>query len=350
MSYEGKNVTVEDTTVTIKAESAATARELAANAERGLISAEGSGGQKAAVKVDGSIRWWGRIVDTLGVRSLHVISFVALGLACVFMWKSGQNLTGIKGAGWLFSIFLVLVVIGAKVGAGRWGKAVRVNSSDKKWWMGLTVLLVVISALFGLAFQAGVTANQETGKSAVVSELRSVKTEIGELQISLLRVQNDLNFPVQSAEALTLRMEGILNRDPGNARGEPSGRPLADWVEYGTDDFCRGTSYYKTTLPYCEQLLDLQELVQVRTDFEKGQSRLDKLRTRERELLDSRSVLQVSSASALGEVFGGDIQGGWLSALILLLPGAFFMLVIDILMVGAAWLAYRFPNGVEDAP
>lgn len=347
MSYKGKNVEVDGTTVTIKASSAATAREIAAGAEQGLIEAEGTKGQKAAAKVDGSAKAVGAIVDTLGVRSLHVISFVALFLACMFMWKSGQNLTGIKGAGWLFSVFLVLVAIGAKIGAGRWGKAVRLKSYDRNWWAGLTVGLVLISALFGLAFQAGVTVSQETGKSAVVSEMRSVKSEIADLQLSLTRAQNDLSFPVQSAEALRLRFDGILARDPGNARGEPSGKPLGEWVEYGTDNFCRGTSYYKTTLPYCEQLLDLREQIAVRESFEADTARLADLRDREAALLNDRASMQVSSAGAIGQVFGGNMQGSWLSALIYLLPGMLFILVIDILMVGSAWLAYRFPNGVE---
>jgi len=335
MSIEGKGVSVDGTTVTIRTDSEATARDIGAAAERERLANDGTRGERSAAWFDGWLTGAGKWFDKLDARLLHLVSWAAALVGMFIGWQAGQNLSAVKNAGIFFSVAFVALVFAGKYAAGRWGRDARAKRDSQNAWQAVTIAAFVLCVISGSAVQIGAEANQDSGRAALVAQNNILKAEISGLQAQIFNAEDDLSFPASSSKVLQRSFEAALARDPRRADGQPSGKALGEWVDYGTDTFCRGSSYYKNE--FCPDLIDQERALLIRIDYETAQKALAQKREQQVGLLVQ---IQSSSQSTFGAVsnrMGGEI-------LILILIGLLITLMVDGVAFGTAFMAYRYPE------
>lgn len=335
MKYEGKGVEVDGTTVTITTDSEATARGIAAAAERDRLKAEGGRGERAAAGLDGFLSGAGKMADKLDARVLHVVAWAATIVGCFLAWKAGQNLSSLKEASDLFSIALVALVLGGKYAAGRAGREYDKGSQQRGVWLGVTSAIFFAAVLSGAGVNISAEMNRDSGRDVLLAQSQTLRAEISDLQAEQMQYQQDLLLPMTPVDVLESRLEAKLKLDPMNQSGAPSGKALSEWLDYGTDEFCRGSNYYKNR--YCPDILDMQAGLDLRRAYEATIANIDVKRAANSAILDKLANSQFSTFGAVSEKLGGAL-------LYIMLVGAFMTFIVDGVAFGAAFLAYRYPE------
>ncbi|MEL7231400.1 MAG: hypothetical protein AAGJ85_02695 [Pseudomonadota bacterium] len=350
MSYHGSKVrTDKDGNIVVRGDgmSEATRRQVISEIEHGMVSSHGS-------VIDKATNWLDEVSDGLGKMaqrfSFNVLSWILLVIGSLFAFNAGLGMIGeTKDATGIlrlaFAFFAVAIVFVAKFSGGRWGKAKRLRQPHGLW-KGLAVSGVAVSAVFALSLVSSIEQNQSTGKSALIEQVRSVRAELSTVQTNIMRAESDLLFPALPSSTLTMQMEAKLSLAPARADGASSGRSLADWVEYGTDGFCRGSSFYKDT--YCPDLLDLQSQIDVRKAYEANVQRQGDLIARKDALTAEISGIRTGGISALQNQVGDAGMSGVLSLLLQALIIFGTVTLIDLACVGTAYIHARYPRGIED--
>lgn len=306
-------------TVSVKAESAATARELAADLETRVRTAEGGWGAKANAKLANSLNRFDETLGIYGDRMLQILRdallLCAMALAA-FAWF--RILPGYEP---LMAAIGMLIVFAMKTAAGRLDKA------EQEGDTGLRSLLVVIiiggfilEVGASLSLQAASAVDRETGREDINSEIRALESERNMLQITLASV------PSAPSTAIDQRIEALMLTAAVNSRGDQLPRKVGDVI-----GDCKGNSYYVRI--YCPTLLELQAERDQAIAYELAQSRFAEIAPRISALQASRP--SASSTFALAAK-GGD-SAWWLS---LVIPMT-LTIVLNATMLLLAYLAGR---------
>ena len=269
------NIKVEGDKVIIEGGDDNTAKQIAAVAANERIRAEGSFGDKVAAGADKVMDALGSLVDAFGQRTFYAVSWFALAIGCILAWQSGKNVTGIKGAQEAFAVFAVILVIATKFAGGRWGKASRLEHESRVWWRNMAIVGLSVSALFGLALQSSVEMNKQTGFATDLQQLRANQARLNEASLEKLALEESPLFPAASAKLLQAQMDRALSAKAMNFNNEWAKKSVGEMIDHGSETFCRGSSYYKDK--YCPDILDLNEQLIMRTDFEDLKSEISKL-------------------------------------------------------------------------
>lgn len=291
-------------TVTIRAESEATARELAAEMETRVRQAEGGPGakinsflSKSADRLDETLGIYG------GVRLLAIIRDALLVCAmtiAVFAWlrilPGYEILLGTVGA---------LITFAMKSAAGRIYEAEQEGDENLR---GMLVLVMgaglILEVMASSSLQAYTAVQAETGRADVDSEIHRLDQERQTLLIKLARV------PDGSSEAIEERISAFLANPMVNREGSQLTKTVGSLVDE-TD--CKGNSYYVGI--YCPTYLELKGEYQTALSYEQDKARFDQVGEQITKLQTMRP--QGSSTFALASKMAGA-DSKWL--LVLLVP------------------------------
>ncbi len=331
---ETDKVKVEGDTVTIKAGSAATAREIGAKAEDDLLKKEGG----IAGLIDRLLDGAGNVVDTIGRPSFQWIAWALALVGSVIAFISWSRFLPVKDLAWLFGSVGVCIILGTKLSSGRW--ATSLNASDKeqaKFWGSLAFAGLVVNFIAAFAFQAAVTSDQETGAHDADVQIAQLEREARQLNFELGSMQK----PPDTAEALQFDLDLALKQQALTNAGEPARLTVAEVIGWGSEDYCMpGGNYASYVDRYCPDIIDLQRNLQRRIAYEKVVADRDAKNAEAKALRDSRP--ETSSSTALGRQLAAE-GGAWRQNL----PGALLMLLIELAMVVAAFTAKRHPKGIR---
>jgi hypothetical protein len=329
----GERSDIDGTTVVIHADTEAGARAAAAAAESARLDAEGSPEEKAKYWIDRRLDGVGAMNSAAMRNTAHILAWVFLLIGGAFAWQAGSNLWALDELKPAFGAFAVGVVASAKFAAGRWAKALNDgNASAAAMFRNVAIICVLASAALGFSLQGANMVNRQTGAT-------TIKVQIEDYEGSLRRMRaeaDEIDRPREAAAQIERELQALLARSAINFDGRPAPFNVAGAVEHGTETFCRGSSFYKNK--YCPDILDLQGALEARQIYEQ---KITDIRMTEQMISDLRAqTTHLSGAEAIGQTLG--VSGLWGAAL-----GALLILLIDMFMVGAAYVAHRYPRGVE---
>lgn len=330
---ETDRVKVEGNTVTIKAESSETAREIGAAAEDDLLRKEGG----VAGWIDRALDAMGNITDTIGRPSFGWIAWALAVVGSVIAYISWSRVLPSKDLAFLFGIVGVCILIGTKLASGR--AATALNGSDAQqasYWGWFTFSGLLVNFIAALAFQAAVTADQQTGAYDADVNISNLEREARTLTFQAEQMQK----PPDTLDALQFDLELALKQQAINNGGEPTRLTVSEVIAWGTDNYCLpGGNYASYVDRYCPDVVELDRKVQRRAAYDKVIGNRDAKNAEAKALRASRP--KTSSSSALGSQLAAD-GGTWRKNI----PGAIMMLIIELAMVLAAFTAKRHPKGV----
>lgn len=289
-------------TITVTTESAATARELAAELETRVRTTEGGPGakinnflSKSADRLDETLGIYG------GVRLLAIIRDALLVCAmtiAVFAWL--RILPGYE---------ILLGTVGALITFAMKSAAGKIYEAEQEGDMNLrTMLFAVMLAGLGLevmassSLQAYTAVQAETGRQDIDDEIKRLDQERQTLLIQLARV------PDGSSAALAERISAFEATPMVNAKGTQLTKTVGSlWAE--TE--CKGNSYYVGI--YCPTLLELRGEMQAAQAYETAQKRFEEIGPQITALQAQRPTGSSTFALAT-KVAGADTK--WLLALL----------------------------------
>ncbi len=306
-------------TVTVKTESAATARDLAADLETRVRAAEGGFGAKINNRLANSLNRFDETMGIYGDRMLQILRdallMCAMALAA-FAWY--RILPGYEP---LMATIGMLIVFAMKTAAGRLDKAEQ--EGDKGLHRLLVLIIIggfVLEVGASLSLQAAAAVDRETGREDINSEIRALESERNMLQITLASV------PSAPVTAIDQRIEALKLTAAVNTQGTQLNRKVGDLI-----GDCKGNSYYVRI--YCPTLLELEAERDQALAYEAAQARFAEIAPKISQLQASRP--SASSTFALAQK-GGD-SAWWLS---LVIPMG-LTVVLNATMLLLAYLAGR---------
>lgn len=253
-------------TVTVTADSEATARELAAELETRVRKTEGGPGAKINNWLSNSAN---RLDETLaiygGVRLLAIIRDALLVCAmtiAVFAWlrilPGYEILLGTVGA---------LITFAMKSAAGKIYEAEQQGDKNLRGMLLLVMAAgLVLEVMASSSLQAYTAVQAETGRADVEAEIHRLDQERQTLLIKLAKV------PDGASAAIAERISAYQATPMVNREGSQLTKTVGSlWDETG----CKGNSYYVGM--YCPTLLELQSDYQTALDYEKAQRRFDEI-------------------------------------------------------------------------
>lgn len=331
----GDGVNLDGKTLTIQAESEATAREMLAAATATKVKAEGTLLDKAALGVS---RQFDGLAALSNKASRNTVDLLAWALAIVggfFAWVAGTNLWSNEALAPFFGAFGVIVLILGKVSATRWAKAS--NREDKggvNMYRAAAVICLCVSFLLGFSLQSSTSINRESGALANKEQIQA-----NEASIRRQRLEADaLDRPRETAVQIEAELESMFSRPAVNYNGANARFNIAEAVERGTDTYCRGSTYYKNK--YCPDLLDLEGALKARKAYRERMDAITDLENATTALRANHDT--VSSAEAFGKMLAGTGENanaktaGFMALLILF---------VDFIMYAASYFAAWRPQG-----
>ncbi|MEL7112108.1 MAG: hypothetical protein AAGK93_04085 [Pseudomonadota bacterium] len=333
---ETDKVKVDGDTVTIKAKSADTARQIGAAAEDELLKKEGG----ISGFIDRVLDGMGNVVDTIGRPSFQWIAWALALVGAVIAFISWSRFLPSKDLAWLFGSVGVCIILGTKLSAGRWASALNEKDGEQtRFWSSLAAAGLLINFIAAFAFQAAVTADQETGAHDTDIQISQLEREIRQLNFEL----NSAQKPADSAEALQFDLDLALKQQALTNEGNPARLTVGEVIGWGEDEYCMPGGRYASYIDrYCPDVIDLHRDLQRRIAYEKVVADRDAKNVQVQALRDSRP--KTSSSTALGQQLAAE-GGAWRQNV----PGAILMLIIELAMVVAAYTAKRHPKGVRKA-
>lgn len=306
-------------TVSVKAESAATARELAADLETRVRSAEGGWGAKANAKLANSLDRFDETLGIYGDRMLQILRdallLCAMALAA-FAWF--RILPGYEP---LMAAIGMLIVFAMKTAAGRLDKAELEGDTGLR-----SLLIIIIVGGFilevgaSLSLQAASAVDRETGRTDINDQIKALENERNLLQITLV------SAPTAPSSAIDQRIEALMLTAAVNTQGTQLNRKVGDLI-----GDCKGNSYYVRI--YCPTLLELQADRDKALAYETAQSRFAAISP---EIAALRAERPDASSTFALAAKGGD-SAWWLS---LVIPMT-LTIVLNATMLLLAYLAGR---------
>lgn len=327
---KGANTEIGDDglTVTVKTESEATARELAADLETRVRTAEGGFGAKFNNKLANSLNRFDETLGIYGDRMLQILRDVltvcAMALAA-FAWF--RILPGYEP---LMAVIGMAIVYAMKTAAGRLDKAEREGDIGLRNLLGVVIVGgLILEVLASLSLQAASSVDRETGRTDVNSQIEMLQSE--ERRLSIRQMGPNPGVPAQM-EALvnSYRATPMVNR-AGSQLTRTVGE-MADATDCNPDSEAgrRERTYIGM---YCPTLRELQGQVEAAKAFEHDSARLEAIPAEIQKLQASRP--SASSTFALAQK-GGD----WAWLLSIAIPLG-LTVALNLTMLLLAYLAGR---------
>jgi hypothetical protein len=339
-----ERVEVEGSTVTIRADSEATAREIAAAADRDRIKREGGVSERIDQKFD-SI---GDVVDGLfGRPAMGILGWVLATVASVMAFLSFERLAPSVAMQVLFGIVGVVFVAAQKVGAARWAKADNMKADSLAnfyRWMTFGAMAIVFAV--SVAYQSAVSADVDSGATGIDTKIETLERAIREAEYDA----GEMVRPQDPQETLRRDLDRRLARPAKNRDGAPAGFTVGEAVgagERGEDGlmpatFCMPNTGRQTYIDReCPDLIDMEKGLQRRIAYDQAIAAIDKKKLEVETLAKTKP--KKSSALELGETFGKD---GKLAGFIL---SAAWLAFIEAFMVFFVYVSKRHPKGVTEA-
>ncbi|MBA4337971.1 MAG: hypothetical protein C0421_03905 [Hyphomonas sp.] len=334
---KGERASVDGQTVTIITQSAATAREIAALAEAERLKREGGllGWASAGIEEIGD--GVALVAQKIGRGTFEIIANALMVVGGLIAFVSWSRLLPIKSDEISFAIGCVgvAIIVGAKVCAGRWAK--ELNEGDRPaadTWKRWAIAGVIVDAIAALAFSAAVVEDEKTGRIDYNVQIESLETEAKKIEFRA----GDLDRPNTTAELLTLDLDQLLNQTARNREGTATGKPVREWIGWGTDTYCitsGNNTYYVDK--YCPDIADAHRALLKRQAYEAELAKADDLRAQADALRAARP--EASSGAALGDMLATEDRP-WTKAVVPML----LMLIILVVMVTTAFIAKRNPK------
>lgn len=340
-------VNVEGREVHIIADSEATARQIAALADREVVLAEGSRAQK----ID---NWFDAFGD--GLESLvRNVNRPALGIfAWVFAIVGGVMAYMGFGAlfpalDWLFGIVGVVIVLAVKLFVARWARADNMGLPKvAQTYMYLAFGGMALILIVSVAFQAQVSEDVDTGAAAIHEAVEREDSAIRDLEFQV----DQMVRPPDTAELLLRDIDRRLGQTAQNRDRELTDFPIGQAVGAGPRDengllpntFCMPNKPMQFYLDkYCPDLVDMEKGLQRRLAYEKE---LARIAVRKADNDARRNGLPKKSSSlAFAERAGGGADVNLWGILFVALA----MLFVEAGMVICQYFSKRHPKGVTEA-
>lgn len=298
---KGANAVIGDdgVSVTVKTESEATARELAAHLETQVRTAEGGPGAKFNSWLKKSLDRFDETLGLYGDRSLNIIRDVLL--ICAMAMAAFAWYRVLPGYEILMCVIGMAIVYAMKYCAGRLDKAIVSKNGFAPFYGLIIVVGLIIEVLASSSLQAFTAVEQETGRLDIDKEISRLENERNMLQINLARV------PSAPASAIDQRIEALKLTPAVNSSGTQLTKRVGDLV-----GDCKGRSYYVTI--YCPTLIELQAERDSALAYEQAKARFDEINPEINALTAKRP--HTSSTFALAsKASGGDVTW-WMSLVI----------------------------------
>lgn len=333
---KGERASVDGQTVTITTQSAATAREIAALAEAERLKREGGALGKAGAFIEEVGDGLAVVSQKLGRGTYEIIANTAMIVGGLIAFISWSRLLPIKEAEISFAIGLigVAIIVGAKVAAGRWAK--ELNEGDREAaesWKRWVIAGVIVDAIAALAFSVAVVEDEKAGRIDYDVQIESLEREAKQIEYRA----DALDRPNMTAELLQMDLDALLNQTARNREGTSTGKPVSEWIGWGTDNYCiaKGNAFYVDK--YCEDIAEAHRALLKRQAYEAEFAKAEAKRAEASALRAKRP--DKSSGAALGSWFStGDRP--WMQAVVPML----LMLIILVVMVTTAFIAKRNPK------
>lgn len=341
---QGKNTKVEGTTVTIETASAATAREIAAAAENEVLLKEGGFFGFAQTAIDVVSHGLNGVAERLGRSTFEIIASALMVVGGLIAFISWSRLLPIKSEELNFAIGLVGVgiVVGTKVCAGRWAKECNErDAASAEFWRNWVIAGVIIDGLAALAFSAAVVEDEKTGRIDYDVQIESLEREAKQIGFRA----DELDRPNATVEILEMDLGQLLNQTARNREGTSTGKPVKDWIGWGTESYCITTgnnTFYVDR--YCADIIDADRKLKKRQAYEAELARAQAKADEAAALRAARP--ERSSGAALGKALGDEAD---VPVLRMIVPMA-LMFVILLVMVTAAFIAKRDPKTLPPKP
>lgn len=334
-----KHTTLSDDglTVSVTTESAATARELAADLEAGVRKAEGGWGAKFNAGLERSL---GRFDETLGIyadRQLAMIRdwlFICAMAMAIFAWY--RTLPGYEI---LMCAIGVAIVWATKAAAGGIDAAHVAGDKVKvAFFTGIIVIGLILEVVASSSLQAATAVDRETGREDINLQISNLEAEQSNLMIALARP------PSAPAAAIQARIDAYLTTPMVNSRGSQLTRTVGQMNEATgcNPDSENGKLERYYIGIYCGTLNELKAEKLEAESYEAAKQRFEEIGPQIAGLQKKRPA--AASTFALAQK-GGDMAW-WLS---LVIPvGLTFLLMLA--MLALSYLAGRAKRVPPAAP
>lgn len=211
-------------TVSVKAESAATAREIAADLEAGVRKAEGGWGAKFNAGLARSLNRFDETLGIYGDRQLTMLRdgmFICAMAMAIFAWY--RTLPGYEI---LMCVIGVLIVWAVKASAGSLDKAEQAGDRNLvNFYRVIIVIGFVLELIASSSLQASVAVDRETGREDINTQIANLENEQSNLMIALARP------PSAPAAAIQSRIDGYLTTPMVNRNGSQLTRTVGQMYE-----------------------------------------------------------------------------------------------------------------------
>ena len=277
-------------TVTVTAESAATAHELAAELENRVRLKEGGPGAKANTWLKNSLD---RFDETLGIyadRTLEIsanLLMVLAGTLAVAAWYFV-----LPGYEPVMMFIGALLVFTEKQLAAKFDRAVVARTGLAPWFGAIIGIILIIECVASASLQSFVAGERETGRNDIAVNIQT-------LEIEKASIGQVLKTPPKGAsDAINERIEALKLQPVVNRNGEVVVRSGYRVGEAIGD--CTGASYYVTI--YCPTLIELQaDLAQAKA-YEAAQTRFREIGPEIQTLQAARPAQASTMALGLGVI------------------------------------------------
>lgn len=314
--------------LTVRAESSATVRELAADLEAGVRKAEGGWGAKFNAGLARSLNRFDETLGIYGDRQLSMIRdmlFICAMAMAIFAWY--RTLPGLEP---LMCFIGVLIVWAVKACAGSLDKAEQAGDRNlANFYRVIIVIGFVLELIASSSLQASVAVDRETGREDINVQIANLENEQNNLMIALART------PSAPAAAIQARIDGYLTTPMVNRNGSQLTRTVGQMYEAtgcNPDSEGGATERYYIGI-YCGTLNELKAEKLEAESYEAAKLRFEEIGPQIAGLQKMRPA--ASSTFALASK-GGDMAW-WLS---LVIPvGLTFCLMLA--MTVMAYLAGR---------
>jgi len=340
-------VQVEGARVVINTDSEATARGIAAAADRQLVREEGRPNEKIDSFFDEVGDRLEAIVDGFSRPSLGILGWALAVVAAVMAYAAFERLQPAYGV--FFGLTGVIVILLIKIAVARWAKAVNLNLPNvadtyKYLAFGGMALVLIVS----VAFQAAVSEDVETGTLAVHDAVDREDREIREAEFAA----DQLVRPTDASELLLQDIERRMAQTAQDRQRGATDFTISSVVGSGPRDekgllpatFCMPNKTMQGFIDrYCPDLIDMEKGYQRRLVYERTMA---EIATRKLANAEARTKLPTKSSSlALVEQSGAGETGNlWGIGFV-----AFGMLFVEAGMAFCAYYSKRHPKGVTAA-
>lgn len=358
-------------TVTIKAKSSATAREIAAAARTDLLKKEG--GVAGHIHVAGE--WVSDVSRALGKGTFEIIASALLVVGGVIEFLSWSRLLPLEHVGanpndptgtdlrWLIGLVGLAIMLGVKVCAAR--VALRQNEKDDALAAGkpelakmkaekasvYTMIVIVgalVNAVAALAFGAAISVDAQSGRIDYDEQIAGIERKARQLEYEA----EALPRPADDLALLREDLDRFLKSTAYNNAGQATPLSRAAVIGWGVDEdgkplaepgeaYCLpGGEYQSYVDRYCPDAADLHRKVKQKQSWADRVSAAQTMMAEAQQLRDTRPV--AASAVALGGAAG--IFGSFWK----FVPPMALMALILLVMVFASYVAKRDLEGASE--